>query len=71
MIKTICVETIAILMCQQISSNSFKNEITDKLISNMYIYLNVCKQMTDDNLLLLHSNAWNHLPVCKQMINSK
>ena len=24
--------------------------------SNMYIYLNVCKQMTDITLLLLHSN---------------
>ena len=28
-----CVETIAILVCNQISSNSFKNEIIDKLIS--------------------------------------
>ena len=27
----------------------------------MYIYLNVCKQMTDIKLLLLRSNAWNHL----------
>ena len=31
----------------------------------MYIYLNVCKQMTDVKLLLLHSNTWNHLTVCK------
>ena len=37
----------------------------------MYISLNVRKQMTDDKLLLLHSNAWNHLALCKQMINSK
>ena len=29
----IIVETIAILMCKQICSNTFKNEITDKLIS--------------------------------------
>ena len=60
-------------MCKQISSNPFKNEITKKLIVLyiMYIYLNVCKQMTDIQLLLLHSNTWNHLTVCKQMINSK
>ena len=31
----------------------------------MYIYLNVCKQMTDIKLLLLHSNTWNHLTVRK------
>ena len=37
----------------------------------MYIYLNECKQMTDDKFLLLDSNTWNHLTVCKQMINSK
>ena len=34
-------------------------------INIMYIYLNVCKQMTDVKLLLLHSNTWNHLTVCK------
>ena len=37
-------------MCKHISSNSFKNEITNKLIiykSYMHIHLNVCKQMTD------------------------
>ena len=27
----------------------------------MFIYLNVCKQMTDVKLLLLPSNTWNHL----------
>ena len=32
----------------------------------MYIYLNLCKQMTDVKLLLLHSNIWNHLMVCKK-----
>ena len=37
----------------------------------MYISLNVCKQMTDVKLLLLHSNTWNQLTVCKQMIYSK
>ena len=38
----------------------------------MYIYLNVCKQMTDVNFfLLLHSNTWNYLTVCKQIINIK
>ena len=37
----------------------------------MYIYLNMCKQMTDVKLLLLHSNNLNYLTVCKQMINSK
>ena len=30
-----CVKTIAKLVCKQISSNTFKNEITDKLISNI------------------------------------
>ena len=39
--------------------------------SYMYIYLNVCKQMTDVTLLHLHSKTWNHLTVRKQMINSK
>ena len=37
----------------------------------MYIYSNVCKQMSDVNLLQLRSNTWNHLTVCKQLINSK
>ena len=31
----------------------------------MYIYLNVGKQMTDAELLMLYSNTWNHLTVCK------
>ena len=35
----------------------------------MYIYINVCKQMTDVKLLLLHSNIWNHLTV-RQKISS-
>ena len=33
----------------------------------MYIHLNVCKQMTDITLLLLHSNTWNHLTLFKRM----
>ena len=26
-----------------------------------------CKEMTDDKLLLLHSNSWNHLTLCKEI----
>ena len=37
----------------------------------MYMNLNVCKQMTNVKLLLLHSNTWNLLTVCKQMIKSE
>ena len=37
----------------------------------MYIYLTVCKQMTDVKLLLFYSKTLNHLTVCKQMINNK
>ena len=47
-------------MLQKIRSNSFKNELTDKLFtykSYMYINSNVSKQMTDIKLLLLHSNT--------------
>ena len=61
-------------MCKQISSNSFKNEITRKLLtykSYMYMYLNVCKQMIDVRLLLSHINTWNYLTVCQQMIDNK
>ena len=32
----------------------------------MYIYLNVCKQMTDVKLLLLYNNTWNGLSVQKR-----
>ena len=56
------------------SSNSFKNEITYKLLTHklcMYIHLNDSKQMTDVKLLLLHSNTWNHLTVSMQMIYCK
>ena len=46
-----CAKTIAILVCKQISCNSFKNQISDKLISYIsYIYLNVCKEITDVKL---------------------
>ena len=37
----------------------------------MYIYLNVCKQMTDIELLLLLSNTQIHLNVGKQMTDIK
>ena len=56
-------------MYKQIGSNSFKNQITDKLIKHfMYLYLHVSKQMIDAKLL--HNKTWNHLTLCKQMINS-
>ena len=37
----------------------------------MYIHLNVYKQITDVELLLIHSNTYNHLTLYKQMIISK
>ena len=36
----------------------------------MYIYLYVCKQMTDVKLWLLYSNTWNHLTMCKKKMIS-
>ena len=59
-------------MCQNISSKSFQNEITDKLFpykSYMYIHLNLCKQMTDVRILPFHSNTWNQLTLSKKTIN--
>ena len=35
----------------------------------LFLHLTVCKQMTDVELLVIHSNSWNHLTVCKQMSN--
>ena len=40
----------------------------------MYIYLKVCKQMTDVKLLVLHTNTLNHLKnkqtqVCLKMLS--
>ena len=35
----------------------------------MYIHLNICKQMSDVNSLLLPSSTWKHLTVYKQMID--
>ena len=32
----------------------------------MYISFDVCKQMIDVKLLVLHSNTWNHLTVRKK-----
>ena len=52
-------ETITILESTQISSNSFENEITDKLFPyKSYIHLNVWEQVPSVKLLLLHSNTW-------------
>ena len=68
------VETKTIPVCKQISYNSFKNQITYKLVtykSFMYTYLNVCKQMTDVKLFLLHSNTWNHLTVYQKKKTKK
>ena len=39
------------------------------LTNPMYIYLNVCRQMTDVKLLLLHSNPWN--PLCAKKKKKK
>ena len=41
------------------------------LLHIILIYLNVCKQMTDVKLLLLHSNSENYLAVCDQVRRSK
>ena len=41
----------------------------DRVLSMGQIEL--CKQMTDVKMWLLHSNTWNYLIVCKQMIHSK
>ena len=43
---------MANIVCKQISSKSFKNEIT---------YKHCVKQMTDVKLWLLYNNAWNQL----------
>ena len=32
----------------------------------MYIYLNLCKQMTDVKSLLLRNNTWHYLTVDKK-----
>ena len=53
-----------LIVCKQISS-FFKSEITYKLFtykSNMYIYLTVCKQITDVKLnclgICVQTNNW-------------
>ena len=33
--------------------------------SYLCIHLNVCKQMTDIKLLMIHDKTWNHLTVPK------
>ena len=57
------VETIAVLVCNQISSNSFKKEITYIIFTykSDIFYINACKQMTNVKLLLLHRKTQNHL----------
>ena len=39
-----CVQTKVILVCKQISFDSFKNKISYKLINHMYNHLTVYKQ---------------------------
>ena len=47
-----------------------KNKITDELISHIrYIYLNVCKQVTDVELLLVHSSIQDYLTVQTDQVN--
>ena len=41
--------------------------INYSLTNDMYIHLNVDKQITHVKLLLLRSDTYNHLTVCKQM----
>ena len=62
-LKHLTVERIAILVYKQIISNSFKNDISDKLIWHI-TYLFKCVQ-TNDKLFLLHRNTWNQLSVQK------
>ena len=62
---------MAFLLCKQISCDSFKKEITNKLFTYkyfVYAHLNMHKQITGTKLLLLHIR--NHFTVSKQMINS-
>ena len=65
-----CVETTAILVCKQISSNSFKNEITNNLLYIMYISLNICKQMTNVKSLLLHLAVQHTVEDCEDCKDS-
>ena len=53
--ETIRVKTIAIQVCKEVYCNSSKNEIIYQQFANklyMYSHLNVCKQMTDVELIL-------------------
>ena len=56
-------------MFKYISSNIFKYEITDKqfICKYMHIHLNVCQQITDVELLQMHSNTCNYFTVWKHM----
>ena len=40
----------------------------DRVLSIGEIEQNVCKQMTDVKLWLLHNITWNHLIVCKNKL---
>ena len=63
---------IAILVCKQINSNSIKNEITYELILHiLYIYLNVCKEMTSVKLSLLHRIISNHFTMWKKKTQAR
>ena len=60
-------------MSKQMSSNSFKNQITNKLStyeSYIHFHLDVLRQKTGVKLLLLHSITWNNLTWREQIINS-
>ena len=37
----------------------------------LFNHLTMCKQITEDELLVLYGITWNHLTVRKQMINIK
>ena len=49
-----CVEIIAIPVCKQIRSNTFKNEI-------------IYKQLIAKEIFVLDRNSWNHLTVGQKM----
>ena len=57
-------------MCKQINTNSFKNQNTDKLISDIScIFIKMRAKTTDVRLRWSYCTTWNPLTVCKQIIN--
>ena len=52
-------------MCKQISSSSFKNEISDKLF--FYILLTCAQKMTNIRLLLILNKSWRQHPTRHQL----